>query len=561
MKLRFLNLIPALTIVILLASCGSKTNTEGKMIPKTAGFVMTFNLKTIMAKANMHAVFAEDWHKQLMGNAKPDSSVPEVIRNFNGDLSVLGIDSNANINVFVEMGNAGERKMVLEGGISDAKKFEALIRQSSKHPDVRKEGDIQYASMDRNTILTWNNEHFVAAVKNEGYSYRDYTLGDKTEDPDNASELKAYCVKLYSLGSSDNLTRDEHFSELMKTEGDIHAWSSTENLMKQNEAMGMMAMLKLDELMKDNVNTYTVNFEKGKMSLTMKSYMNKKMADIVRKNENFNADMVRYIPSNDVPVAIGAHINPESIRKIAELSGLDGLINLMMARTAGFSLSDMLNATNGDFMIAMTDPVKENRDSIGMVPVSKMMNNKIVIAIGVKDQEMLNKIIKRFSDEVKDSSMHYTMSKNYLVLSNDEKSMIQYLAGNKHDQPFLDKISGKPMGGYINIHRLIEISEPSMHDSLAHDIWNEANKTWDYATFTGGDYNDGGINMKVEVNMTDKNTSSLQQLLHFGGTMALSAKEEVKKRDQEFNNIASDTEYIRPPKIVKPTQPKKMVKK
>lgn len=561
MKLRLLKLSPAFLLIVILASCGKSSNTEGKMIPKNAAFVATINTKSLTEKANLKELVKEEWYQDMTKEFRSDSTVPEVFRNFTGDLSAIGVNTNENFNVFMEMTEAGETIIAFEGGVSDSKKFEDFILQASKKSVVDKDGDIHYLSSGDNNIITWNKDHFVGGVLQRKYSSYDDLFPRKGSNiTADGSDLKAYCVKCYNLGSSDNLTREGTFTDLMHTEGDIHLWTSMENMMKGNMAMASMSMLKMEDLIKGYVNTYTANFEKGKLTFSMKSYLSKKIASAIKKsNDDFNADMIRYIPSQNVPFAFAGHFNPSSLQKIIELTGMDGLFNVMLKRSVGFTIDDIVKATRGDVMMAITDPVP---DSDTTITDKKKRGGKVIFAISMNDKDVFNKIVRSFrelSRREDDSTIHYTSNKDFFVLSNDENMMNDWLKEQKHDQPFLDKIKGKPFGGYVDIHKLISISKPKPEDSALVKLWEVSEKMWDNAIFTGGDWNDGGINMKLEVNLFDKNMNSLEQMIRFAGTAVNAYKEKKKKEfSYDYNNLDKIEELkvdtavkFTPPKIIR----------
>src|SRR6185312_12523058 len=99
-----------------------------------------------------------------------------------------------------------------------------------------------------------------------------YDLNDSTNSPNispanNNDELAIVCARLFSLKSDSSLEKNEKFGDLLTQKGDIHFWQNTEEIMKNNPSMGMLGMAKLDAFLKDNISTYTITFDNGKIDV------------------------------------------------------------------------------------------------------------------------------------------------------------------------------------------------------------------------------------------------------------------------------------------------------
>jgi hypothetical protein len=98
-------------------------------------------------------------------------------------------------------------------------------------------------------------------------------------------------------------------------------------------------------------------------------------------------------------------------------------------------------------------------------------------------------------------------------MSNSQQNVDQYLSSASANFDFISKISGEPIGGYLNIQALLKAFESeATKDSTAKIVYDASLKMWDNVLWKGGNYSDGGILQSGEINLVDKTTNSLKQL-------------------------------------------------
>ncbi len=575
MKLRFSTpVIAAIAALLLLASC-SKSNKQGKLIPKDAGFVLHINSKSIFEKINIAEVKQTDWYKQMMEQLDKDSTTPVFVKRLHENMASSGLDSTADIIFFGQKDSMDRMNLVLEGGLRDSKAFENFLKNIYPDGSVAKDGDIQTMAIMDHAILTWNNDRFIMGIKTPamggmyGMPRRDEESGpggprlyndtsNATIESTGLSDITSFCKNLYSLKESNSLGSDEKFTGLMNTEGDVHGWVNIEKLVGGSSLpMGMMSMIKLDAFTNGNISTYTASFDKGKMSLKVKSFVGKDLDKILDKYSggSINTDMIKNIPSENIDGVLAFHFKPGGLKELVKLSGMDGLLDLMLIRQ-GFSVDDFVKANKGDLMIVFTD-LQMKKDSLSFEGADKKMRSdvydkpdvKVLFSAAIGDKDAFNKLIAAGKDVVgTESKVHYKTNANYFAIGTDATMVDQYLAGGKHEPAFLNKLSGNAIGGFVDIQKILKAMPPDpAKDSLAKLMWDESVKMWESATLTGGDYSGGGINQVFEFNLLDKNTNSLKQLFQY--TMTMSSFEQQKMKKMEANNKIEAVTKIEPPVI------------
>jgi hypothetical protein len=392
------------------------------------------------------------------------------------------------------------------------------------------------------------------------YSWEDSTGASSGMAPvDRSSELAAYCTKLFSLKSDSSLAKNDKFSDLLKEKGDLRFWQNTEEIMKSAPNMGMLGMLKLDVFFKDNINTFTVNFDKGKVEIEQKGYAGKELTDFMKKykGSKINTDMIKNIPSQNVFGILAINFKPKGIQELIKLTGTDGMVNMYLQQL-GFSLDDLSKANNGDLMIALSDfkmktdsmDIKDSEGNTMNITGYTKPDMNYIFSMGVKDKATFQKITdagKKMSAEMGNNPpVSFVLNDKTFAVSNSNSFATQYLAGNNNKFDFIDKISGQPIGFFLDLHKLLSaIAATNTGNADRKAMLDQSLKIWNYVTVTGGDMKDDAFTSKTEVSFMDQNTNSLQQFNHYFDEM-FQLNETRRARNKPLNNLDS---LLTPPPI------------
>ena len=514
------------TAAILFSSC-SKSSDEGKMIPSNSVFVAHVNTSSLSEKVSWNEIKQTSWYKK----AYSDPAIPDWRKKILENPTVSGIDFDKNLTFFASKGTGDDFYIVAEGAIKNEKDFEQFNKNFDSIQTVRKEGDISLITLKDRNVVGWNGKNFAYVMSSKTTSSQLYKWNDSASlqppvlPEDNSAGLSAFCVKLFSLKDDSSLAKNEKFADLLKEKGDLHVWQNTEEIMKNIPNMGMLGMLKLDAFFKSNISTYTVNFDKGKIEVAQKGYASKELTDVLKKymSGNINTDMIKNIPSNDIVAVIAANFKPEGIKALIQLTGADGFVNTFTQKI-GFNLDDVSKSTNGDWLITLSD-FKMKQDSfnykddvgndIGSGKYEKPVFNYL-FSVGIGDKASLQKIINSasnmLSQQGNDSLLNNKMNDKVFALSNSSDFASKYLAGGNNKFDFTDKISGHPVGVFIDLHKIMALSATTKTNDDAKAMIDQSLKTWNNITMTGGDFTNGAFTANTEINMLDANTNSLKQL-------------------------------------------------
>nr|MDQ6890747.1 DUF4836 family protein [Bacteroidota bacterium] len=390
---------------MLFSSC-SKTNEEGKMIPNNAAFVAFLNTKSLSDKLTWDDIKQTNWYKKIYA----DTSTKDWMKKLLDNPENSGIDSKGGIVFFVQKSGGNNYNVVFEGKLKSDKDFEQFNKNLDPGASERKEGDVNMLTLKDKSVVGWNDKHFVYVSTSNSYAAKYAASMDTVNNQanmvpagDNSVTLSSLCKNLFSLKTDSSLAKNAKFTTLLSEKGDIHAWINTEEMIKNNAAMGMLGMLKLDVFFKDNISTYTVDFDNGKINVKQRAYAGKEFTDFLKKYKggNINTDMIKNIPSQNVIGVLAMNYKPEGLKELIKLTGMDGFVNTY-AGQMGFNIDDFVKANNGDLMVAFTD-LKMKSDSFNYKDDQGNTTNSNVysrpdinylFSVGIGDKQSFQKLIE-----------------------------------------------------------------------------------------------------------------------------------------------------------------------
>lgn len=543
------SLLLSIAVIFLFASC-SKSNDEGRWIPKGAAFAIKMDGESLNSKLPWEEIKKSEIFKE----AYSDSSTSALIRSVLDNPENTGIDVKKDIIFFAVKDSLGGY-MAVEGTVKDEAKFKKFNSEAGKGLAVESEKDGIHFSNTPNMTSSWKKDKFILVMdapmfnsmnnmaRMRGGMYDDSTT---TVDARSKRDMVPIATDVFNLKEDNSLGAEEKFTDLMKTKGDIHFWVNTELLAASGMsggAMGPLSMINMAKLYEGSRMTGVVNFENGKIVVDFKSYSGKEISELVKKysGDKIDAEMVKRIPSKNVAAMMALNFKPEGVREYLKVLGLEGFVN-MGAPMLGFSLDDFIKANKGDILLAVTD-VK--MDTAGKPELS------VLFSASVGDKASFNKLVdagKRLMTEKfgggASQSVFFNMNEKYFSLSNKKEYTDQYIStAGSNDFDFFDKMKGSAGGVYINFQYLLQTMGSAVSaDSFQVAVKDASLKVWDNLVAYGEGFKAGGSLQHIEVNMVDKSTNSLKQLNNYLGTMgAIKKKQDDMYRNKPPVEVIVDT--------------------
>ncbi|MBC7947680.1 MAG: DUF4836 family protein [Chitinophagaceae bacterium] len=540
MRRNSLLILPALAL--LFAACGKKAGNSGLLVPKDANIVVHINSSSLTSKLSWDEIRQTNWFKE-MSNKTTDSTAQQLL----ADPGKSGIDTKADLVFFMRKQGAGNY-MVFQGKLKSASDFEKLLVQihKDKPREVKKDGDFSYMAADEKGVVLWNKSNFAYVANAETPDMGNkFQPGTGTPHAFLDDSLRIFGQQALTLKSSDNLDADSRFADLVKDGSDVHIWTNMSGY--AGNMGGMMSMMKLNLLTDGNVSAISVNFDNGKISAKSKSYYNEEMSKLLanHKPENISAEMINRIPSSNVVGVIAFNYPPKGLQELLRVLGVDGIANGFLA-DMNYSIEEFVKANKGDVLLAVTDlTMMAKQDTISYGPGTKPYvysatkpDLKILFAASVNDKAAFEKLItlawqatKGMTDKMPPIS--YKLENNWFAASNSQEHTDKFLAGGNSNLPFVSKITGHPMGMYLDLNKLItSMGGPSVAnstDSTAKASYDLTIKMWKDVVASGGEYKDKSVSFDMEVNLVDQNTNSLKQLNQYFDKLSVYQAEKKKK--------------------------------
>ncbi|GAB2818006.1 DUF4836 family protein [Ferruginibacter profundus] len=541
MQTRFrIHLLVAVSI-LLLASC-KKNNKEGRYVPKDAAIAVHINGASLSTKLPWDEVKQNPLFQEMYA----DSTVPPFVKNALNNPDNSGIDVKTDLSFFAQKDSAGGI-IGFTGTVKDAEKFRLFFLDASEGGSENEKDGIKFISKSP-MCVGWNKERFLLIVNAPQLDMHAY-MDKQTRDLFNT------CKELFDIKESNSLGENEKFTKMVKKTGDIHFWMNSEELYKSGMNNPALAMLKLDNLYKGSITAAAINFENGKILMDAKSYAGKELTELYKKygGKNIDEDMIKHLPVKDVAAVFAMSFKPEGIKEFLKLLGVEGYANMGLA-FAGFGLDDFIKANKGDIVFALTDlKQKANTDTANSMGTNNdgIVEPDVIFAASIGDKDAFNLLIKageKLGGNLPASiPVSYKSDGKYFAIGNVKENTDNYIAGKANNNfDFLSKISGNPVGGYVNFQFILKAIESNLtKDSSAKIVYDASVKMWDNLYMKGGQFEDGGITQSLEVNLMDKNTNSLKQLNQYVGLLGKLKMERDKKR--QMNDVT--IEEIKPDSI------------
>ena len=561
-----ISLLSAFAVVILLASC-SKSNKQGRYIPKDAAIVLHINGESLSAKLPWDEIKGNAVFQQMYA----DSTMPAFAKKVLDNPENIGINTKSDL-VFFGLKDSLGAYIAFAGNIKDAEKFRLFNIDLTEGGSETKDGDNSFISKAP-MCVGWNKERFVYIVNTPDLN-PELRMKRYSDEGDNASstsprDVGATCKSIFALKESNSLGSDDKFSTLVKKEGDVHFWMNAEQV--QMNPGGMMGGIgNMQKLYAGSYTTATANFENGKVTIDAKSYAGKELRNIYKKytGNKINEEMIKRLPSKDVAAVFAVNFKPQGIIEVLKVMGMEAMANIGLAMM-GISMDDIVKATKGDFVVAISDfkPVTDSVTTWVDGKITRQSRTKtepeVIFATSIGDKDAFNRLLKAGEKASKNrmgDNVNYNSNEKYFAAGSSRENVDKYLAGssdNKYD--FLSKINGGPIGGYVNIQFILKAMEADIKadsDSAKAVIYDASLKLWSDAYVTGGNYSDGGVEQHFEINLMDKSTNSLKQLNQYFGKVA----QIMEERKKHYGMVDIDSISVRP-SVVEPTVQDAPVKK
>jgi hypothetical protein len=528
-----------------MASCGKKSNTQGRYIPEDAGVAVIVNGKTLCEKLPWELVR----QNSTLAEVLKDSSVTAEVRKLLEEPEKTGIDIHEDFAFFL-IKDSLNSYVCMSGKVKDEAAFRKTGEQLTGSPAPAGGNARTFIMKDRISI-GWDKKEFILAVHTPELSetYRSNLMSPDTSEVIKAKftpvdNAQSVCRQLFELPEVASMAKSAKFSKLMEEPGDIHFWLNNE-VMSRNKGMDAAAMLfNLDKLYEGSIATSTVQFENGSIKINNHSYSGPDMTKIFKRysGSHVNEDLVKSIPGKEVQGVLAISFNPKALLELMKLFGLDGYMNIATSRL-GFKVDDFIKANKGDILFAVSDLQNKPDTAVtnlgegSMTSISRAKGNYF-FATTIADKDAFHKMTdglrKMMSSGLGGMNEGVVTASNekMFVMSNGGANTENFLKGAIQSPDFLPSISGAPIGGFLNLHSVVSAMQPDANaDSSDKALHTLMLNMWDKISLKGGAMDDDAMTQEIVIGLLNKQENSLKQLNRFSSELSKIKKELDRKRE------------------------------
>jgi Domain of unknown function (DUF4836) len=570
MKLKQL-VVLGIVASVLLTACSSKGPEYTRFIPKSSGYVVALDVKSMMTKLNEDSLTIENMLEVLKdkNNSGDYTQALEIWKQFKD----AGLDFENKVLVAVPELNMenGAVSFQLVAGVKDAAKLEAFVAKLPNAPKVQKDGDLNLITLDGNVIMGWNKEAVMIVGKQSTPDYGMVDMGDTTAVATipGAEGVKADIKKYFGLKKDESIASVKEFTDLLKETADVAVFTSSTGATGSgaNPFLGMMPKVK--ELLDGVYSTTTLNFENGKIVINGQTYAGKKLAEILSKYAGPVADLslVERYPSTNINGVTAFSFKPELIPAFLKETGFDAFVNMALSE-GGTSVDDIAKAFKGDFAVVFSDFAMTTIEAGKDASYKRIEpTGKLVFAARIGDKASFDKLItlaektgsiRRVGNRlmpVIDGETGMTseapfgfvagIENDLLIVSNDSVVYASYAAGKASaamSASAKTALKDQSMSFYVNTASILKGIPDAVFDSTDNhekNILNRSKEVFGEMYFNSTNFDGKKVTSKGEVAMAS-GKNALPQLVRYLMFIADEMKQKQAEEEAMYKQIESE---------------------
>jgi hypothetical protein len=554
-----------LATAFLLASCKNNVPKEAKYIPKEASLVLVLDPEQLQ-------------NKLTRGGISIDTLIAHVFKHDSIDLKDKAIFANVKDSAGINWGdkiflfavqkthadNSQSSSFSILGGLKDATKLEAFIKKQDelKGREIKKEKDYQYMVLSEGSMIAWNNEQVIATMYTHVLKpvYDTVEMQFKKPGPANTeADMKTELARYFTQKPKESMADLAVFTDMFKEKADGYAFSGT------NSSLATLSMIplqlpKMEELLKDNFVTATLNFEEGRIIAKSTSYTNQLLSSVLKQyaGPTVNLSLLENYPSSNINGIMVASFNPEIFGGLLKQLEVEGLVNNFLEKSK-ITSQDLYKSLKGDIAVIVSDLGMEvsepqlksdeksmrNKKSFGKMILTAPIGDKASFT-KLMDKAVETGVIIKVNNTYKAGSLLSVMGlfmiaddKNFTIAS-DSLTYLQYMSKTGKaviNKEALDRFKGKSTVFYIDIANTVKNFDKDSSGSF-HRSMGSARETFKDILASSDNFDGKSVKAQLEIRMQNEKQNSLVTLTslitNIAVDMRLRARKERELEDRLF---------------------------
>lgn len=517
MKNNWLLLVLGVVIVGFSACNNSVANLSGsaaELIPESATAVVSFDLKSLMEKANMDKVKQMDFYKDAVADAAREGG--EVAAKVLENPENSGINLSEKAYFFADLQGKEEGILGLVFKVSDAQKMEDLILEGEGEIEEIK-GISYLTGADQFTIAWKGDRGFMGTLLNR-----------------NQGDLKTAVLAIFDNKS--NISSNSEATKALGESGDINYYFTTDALTKVfNSELAMAEVFVGANYLNDNHLWGSTSFENGEIKSLSYANLSKDLNSDLKLifADGSETDFSRYIPKENLIMSMTGKLNVPGINQLLKDKNLNGLLNVQL-NSVGLSADDIAKAIDGDMVLA----------------VNKLDDNKepsVLFAIKIGDRKKLNEILgkgealgvlEKQGDDIYNfggfgSPEGQVIIKDKLLIFSNNMDLLETLKDGKLaksesiDKDTYTEINGV-LGAYVNYETIMEYNYDQGGQQFGYGNMKEAITTFNWGKSTS------------IVTMKDDSKNALELIIESINQQYLDAKKQEAEWEKRWEEMETE---------------------
>ncbi|MEN9684967.1 MAG: hypothetical protein RLZZ28_753 [Bacteroidota bacterium] len=554
-----------LVAAFILASCKNNVPREAKYIPKEASLVLVLDPQQLQDKLTK-------------GGISIDTLIAHVFKHDSIDLKDKAIFADVKDSAGINWGdkiclfavqkthadNSQSSSFSILGGLKDAAKLEAFIKKQDelKGKEIKKEKDYQYLVLSEGSMIAWNNEQVIATMYTHVLKpvYDTVAMQFKKPGPANTeADMKAESARYFTQKPKESMADLTVFTDMFSEKADGYAFSGSNSSLA---ALSMMPLQlpKMEELLKDNFVTATLNFEEGRIIAKSTSYTNQLLSSVLKQyaGPTVNLSLLENYPSSNINGIMVAAFNPEIFGGLLKQLEVEGLVNNFLEKSK-ITSQDLYKSLKGDIAVIVSDLGMElnepqfkrdeksmrRKNSFGKMILTAPVGNKASFT-KLMDKAVETGVITKVNNTYKAAGLLAEMGlfliadDQQLTIASDSLTYQQYLSKTGKsviNKEVLDRFRGKSTVFYIDIANTVKNFDKDSSGSF-HRSMSSARQTFKDILASSDNFDGKSVKAQLEVRMQNEKQNSLVTLTslitNIAVDMRLRARKERELEDRLF---------------------------
>lgn len=545
-----------LLLSLSLSACKTNVPKEARLIPKDASVVMILDPQQLQDKLQKGGISVDTLIGRVFKSDSVDSKDKAV---FDELRTNAGMDWSEKLFFFLTQKSFPDQSTGLAAtviaSLKDQAKLEAFLKKQPELKDkpIQKEKEFSYMLPHKEMMVAWNEKQVIVMHYSHIAKpvYDSATMQFKQPTTVNIdAEMKQAMTRSFTQPKSESMADVTAFSDMFKDKADGYMFASSNGFIDQLNSMPFQ-IPKLEELLKDNYNTATLNFEEGKVTAKMNNYVNPLLGSVLKQYAGPTVDLslIDHYPSSSIDGFWVTAFNPELIGGLLKQLEVEGLANQYLQKTLGFTCEDLYKSIKGDIAMVVSDVSMggvepqmktDERSMIRKKPWGKMLFNATVgdkvrfrklmdtaVAHGLVVKE--NNVYKM--KPLVRSFVYMVADDNNLIVASDSLTYAQYVSKSAKaaiNPDVLSRFKGKTTAFYLDLLTLLGGFPKDTAANYDRSI-NTARQTFKDVIATAENFDGKSIKSTFELRLQNEKQNSVVTLTSLITNIAIDMRVAARK--------------------------------